>query len=493
MAMNKMPYFAKLLLSLKPIPCPGLGTFGVDAFWRMYYDPKCVEEWTIEEICAVWLHEIGHIYRDHANRFEINGAENAKAWNIAADAAINSDLKEIDSLLPHPEERYYTHSEIFEGAKKGSSTEFLYNRIKRKIIVNKKEIDENVIFLPNNDERKQNDDEEKEVNIVDVQSEQDSKSDDVYSTDEQLSEPNNDRQSDGSGDTESESSSEDSGNADENSQPSDQGLNDNGELSQAPSCGSAVDNQPRDYEIPYDDDENPGISPQEAAKVVLDTAQEVEMYEKSRPGSVPGGIIRETTELLNPIVDWKNSLKVRVRREIGIGMAKTRNSYKKISRRGAAIGKGIILPGRSGDQEIIIYIVLDTSGSMTKKELTLGVSEIFGLLKKVRGKMYFISVDARASEPMLVTDINDLVLEGGGGTDMGVGINAAAQSIPKPDIILTITDGGTPWINKPPKEAPKAKYIAVIIVPRKKYQGHGVQPSEVTEVPKFIETIVAYV
>lgn len=90
MACQKAPYLRVALFRLRPVCRPGLDTFGVDKYWRMYYDPQKIEEWGIEATAGVLLHEVSHLLRQHATRGE--PFEDKVRWNIAADLEINDDL-----------------------------------------------------------------------------------------------------------------------------------------------------------------------------------------------------------------------------------------------------------------------------------------------------------------------------------------------------------------------------------------------------------------
>lgn len=87
------PYLSSLLYRLSPVPVEGLGTLGVDAFARLYYDPAL--DWTVPQFATVLYHECCHLLRDHSGRADSQGIapENRLAWNVCADAEINDDIQ----------------------------------------------------------------------------------------------------------------------------------------------------------------------------------------------------------------------------------------------------------------------------------------------------------------------------------------------------------------------------------------------------------------
>ena len=98
-AVRRMPYYRAALNSLVPHPMPGLGTFAVSRRLVMLYDPAVVEEWSVETIAAVLVHEINHPMRSHHDRCERVHAE-PETWNVAADLEINDDIRRATLRLP---------------------------------------------------------------------------------------------------------------------------------------------------------------------------------------------------------------------------------------------------------------------------------------------------------------------------------------------------------------------------------------------------------
>src|SRR5690349_7344630 len=92
------PYISSVLLNLNFIEKKGMGTLGVDKYWRCYYDPDCLGQWSQKQLQGVLFHETNHLLRSHPERGE--AFEDHKAANICMDAEINPDIISSGLELP---------------------------------------------------------------------------------------------------------------------------------------------------------------------------------------------------------------------------------------------------------------------------------------------------------------------------------------------------------------------------------------------------------
>jgi predicted metal-dependent peptidase len=93
--------------------------------------------------------------------------------------------------------------------------------------------------------------------------------------------------------------------------------------------------------------------------------------------------------------------------------------------------------------------------------LDAAASELRGLLAAIPGRsIALISCDERAYLPRQLHSATMVQIRGGGGTDLRAGISAAGQLVPRPHVIIVLTDGETPW---PPSAPDSTELIAVVI------------------------------
>lgn len=89
------PYLIPAVTRLRLIPKyhPDLRTAGVDACWRLYFNPEFVMQSSIELLSAIIEHEIWHLLLNHHRVSEDAGIPEwaATVWNIAADCEIHND------------------------------------------------------------------------------------------------------------------------------------------------------------------------------------------------------------------------------------------------------------------------------------------------------------------------------------------------------------------------------------------------------------------
>jgi len=128
-ACDKRKYATYQILSLVPVPKPGIGTMAVDDHWRLYYDPNFLDGVTIPQAVGVILRESAHLLFGHSQRAKMLGitADSALDWNIATNASINDILRAEGVELP-PDSVFPDKL----GFPAGKAAETYYDLIRRK-------------------------------------------------------------------------------------------------------------------------------------------------------------------------------------------------------------------------------------------------------------------------------------------------------------------------------------------------------------------------
>jgi predicted metal-dependent peptidase len=168
------------------------------------------------------------------------------------------------------------------------------------------------------------------------------------------------------------------------------------------------------------------------------------------PGTVAAGWQRWAETVLPSRTDWRRALAAEIRRGIALTAGTVDYSYHRPSRR-AHLDDDLVLPTLVRPVPEVA-IVCDTSGSMHDGLLARALAEIDGILTRagLRRGVPVLAVDTAVHTVRRVISSRQVTLAGGGGTDMGRGIQAAAELRPRPSIIIVLTDGFTPWPAQPP-------------------------------------------
>jgi predicted metal-dependent peptidase len=159
-------------------------------------------------------------------------------------------------------------------------------------------------------------------------------------------------------------------------------------------------------------------------------------------------------------VDWREVLAGSTRQAIGWATGAVDYTYQRPSRRAAALPR-VVMPSLRRPLPTVA-IVVDTSGSMADTDLAAAMAEVAGVLRGVgiRGnRITVFACDAAAGVAQRVARAEELSLTGGGGTDMREGIAAALDLTPRPDVVVVLTDGFTPW----PADPVPARVIAGLL------------------------------
>lgn len=210
-------------------------------------------------------------------------------------------------------------------------------------------------------------------------------------------------------------------------------------------CGSGADGQDRPWELGPDGAH--GLNRQQRDAVRFRVAEGI----KGRPGDAPEGWRRWADEAFQPPQPWRQLLGAALRSAAGASGGGENHSYRRPSRRSAAV-PGVLLPGLRR-MPPRVCVVIDTSGSVSDAELGSALLEVAAISRAVGGRRDLVSViscDAAAGVAVPLCRAENIELIGGGGTDLRSGFARALRSRPRPDVIVALTDGQTPWPSAQP-------------------------------------------
>ena len=387
--LNKLaPYYADITYRLVPKLTPGLGTFGCDEHFRWYYGET--SSFTEDEQVAVLYHEINHIVRNH---FDRRGDRDKQQWNVAGD-------REINDWFPQ------TMTVPSKGV--GSSRYGL-----------------DTCDLPD-DELAEWYFERLDQYELHVREDADAMSPGVGKC---VSHPGCDSQDV----------------PHKNSGAPDYNVISKGKM-HVPVCGGAAGNG---------DDENDGkgdaVSSIEAEAIRRNIAEKVKDLasdERTR-GTVPGSLVEWAEEFLNPTIPWQRLLRKAARKAANIIAGDTTQTFTKPPRRSPP---GIIMPKKISRRTVAAFYI-DTSGSVTDEEIHQSVAEVKSALRTQIADLTVSFVDAEVytSAVLRGRKMKTEQLQRGG-TDMRKCFEHAEKLRPKPNLVIVMTDGETPWPEEQPRD-----------------------------------------
>lgn len=215
-------------------------------------------------------------------------------------------------------------------------------------------------------------------------------------------------------------------------------------------CGSGADGRAR----PWEGGGRPGLTPGQAELARHAAAAEIRRHEAQQPGTVPAGWLRWAESIVPSRTDWRRILAAEIRGAVAAVVGNVDYTYRRLSRRShsAAASPRVVLPSLRRPLPTVA-IVCDTSGSISDEQLQVALGEVEALLARTGLRstgITVLAVDTEVHAQSRARRAAQVQLAGGGGTDMGAGIFAAAGLRPRPDVIVVLTDGFTPWPDEPP-------------------------------------------
>jgi len=186
------------------------------------------------------------------------------------------------------------------------------------------------------------------------------------------------------------------------------------------------------------DDKKDKISPKEFSRLSQEWKERINVANQTMQGNIPLGLKRELDALENPELSWYQIIRQRFTSLI------KKRSWKSVNKKWLPY----YFPGTIKTRNLKAVVAIDTSGSMSKKEITKAISEVWGIASSFRSfKLYIVFNDTETWNLIEVNNgnrekIRHLEPKGGGGTDFKPVFNLVKNKFSNLiDCLIFFTDG----------------------------------------------------
>ena len=408
---KEKPFFSYLTMHLTFIETPDMlknspGGIGVDKYGNLYFDPEYIDTLSDEQIKGVLAHEVMHCALEHLERL---GNREHFLFNVANDIVVNHMLIKDGMQLPRDGINPYGDSIEFFGIKikkiGDKTSEEVYDKLFRGLSKQWKKNKKRI--------QKYLDEQEKQGNGGFDQH--------MYGEKEQ----------------------------DKSKCPVCGGSGKDKDGNDCPRCSNKKNQQSNGGKVPTN------MKNKDWKKILVDASS----HARQR-GNLPAGMERIVGKLLETYIDWRGLLYRYITSQIPVDYTWARPSKRSHS-------LGIYLP--AVEKEMIeVMVAVDTSGSISQKELAEFISEISSIVNSFKNvDLTVIDCDCRVNgiHELRNASVSEVIhkigakLRGGGGTSHIPVFDWINKNKPTARFVIAFTDGYTEF---PPQEDVKQPVLWVV-------------------------------
>jgi predicted metal-dependent peptidase len=198
----------------------------------------------------------------------------------------------------------------------------------------------------------------------------------------------------------------------------------------------------------FDDHLEPPMDPATGAEDLPDESEFQEAVARAYAtakamGKMPAELERRIKELLEPQVDWREHIRMLVTGKIGA----RHSTWARPSRRRLVLNPVVIMPGKTGYGADCVVVAIDTSGSISERELDAFLAEVGGVLNDCKPrKVIVLGCDARVTQVDELASLDEFEglrekgVKGGGGTDFRPVFSKVSEEDWRPETLIYCTD-----------------------------------------------------